>query len=384
MFLFRRFLIVCLVFSTWCLAFEAKSGCPKTCNCAKSDHCPHDVHLTSDLCGCGCKVCAQQLNKKCSKLRPCDQTKNLHCDFGAKPTASYGICRTQQTRRSCFLNGTVYKHGETFQPICSTYCSCHDGTIGCVPACPLQMPALVPMCHNHRLVKVPGKCCKEWQCENQESNRIEDSLPHEGKIMQKQEMAHTRSSKNSFNSSGKTDMASKASFNEIIPGLEQDLKTGCHIIQSKWSECSKTCGLGISYHTSTDNQDCQPRKDTRLCQIRPCGLHTFLGLKVKGKCTKTVREERKSNLFYNNCTSSRMYRPKYCGICTDGHTCKPSKSRTILLKFHCDTRVLLTVNMLWIEKCSCDSHRDKQKDEKNSLIHKAVWERNKKKARKQK
>ncbi|XP_043939169.1 CCN family member 1-like [Protopterus annectens] len=382
MFLFRRFVMVCLLYAALLLVCEAESGCPKTCSCAKPDQCPPGVHLISDLCGCGCKVCAQQLNKKCSNLHPCDQTKNLHCDFGARPTASYGICRAQETRRSCFLNGTVYQHGETFQPVCSTYCSCQDGTIGCAPACPLQMPVLGPLCRNPRLVKVPRKCCKEWQCENHESNRIEVTAPHEGKlVMQKQETAHSKSSKNNFDGFGKTNMASKASFNAIP--LEKDWKnTGCHVIRTEWSDCSMTCGLGISYRTTTDNQDCQPRKETRLCQIRPCGHRTYLGSKSKGKCTKIIREEKKSYMTYKNCTSIRMYWPKYCGICTDGRTCKPSKSRTILLKFHCDTEAELTMNMLWIENCSCENHGDKQKDEKISLVFDALWEKNEKNAMK--
>ena len=40
---------------------------------------------------------------------------------------------------------------------------------------------------------------------------------------------------------------------------------------TKWGACSVSCGTGLSQRYSNQNEDCEMRKELRVCQIRPCG-----------------------------------------------------------------------------------------------------------------
>ena len=46
--------------------------------------------------------------------------------------------------------------------------------------------------------------------------------------------------------------------------------SSCTIKQSRWSECSKTCDLGISSRVTNINPECIIKRETRLCFIKPC------------------------------------------------------------------------------------------------------------------
>lgn len=154
---------------------QVQGGCPIDCLCPREvpGGCAPGVPLVSDDCGCGCQVCAGQLNDDCNDLRPCDQ--HLMCDYGADPERSWGICRASQQGRSCFFNGSVYLHEEHFQIACHSSCVCRDGALGCVPLCPLTVPVIVQGCSDVQQVEVPGQCCKRWRCV--ESNQLEHWLP---------------------------------------------------------------------------------------------------------------------------------------------------------------------------------------------------------------
>lgn len=45
----------------------------------------------------------------------------------------------------------------------------------------------------------------------------------------------------------------------------------CVVQTTGWSPCSRSCGMGVSSRVTNDNRKCKPVKETRLCNIRPCG-----------------------------------------------------------------------------------------------------------------
>lgn len=83
--------------------------------------------------------------------------------------------------RPCELNGRVYQHGEDFQPSCQHQCSCMDGVVGCMPLCPHQVPLPGWPCSRPRLARLPGRCCEEWLCDDdnhiKEDSREADHAP---------------------------------------------------------------------------------------------------------------------------------------------------------------------------------------------------------------
>lgn len=76
----------------------------------------------------------------------------------------------------CEVNGVTYHEGQSFQPSCDSYCHCRGGGVICVPACPLDARLPTPDCPNPQHILLPGKCCKEWVCENLENTVIQDAI----------------------------------------------------------------------------------------------------------------------------------------------------------------------------------------------------------------
>lgn len=90
-----------------------------------------------------------------------------------------GACAVFLTAKEdlgCEVNGIIYHEGQSFQPSCDTYCHCRGGGVTCVPACPLNARLPAPDCPNPQHIRLPGKCCKEWVCENLENTVIQDAI----------------------------------------------------------------------------------------------------------------------------------------------------------------------------------------------------------------
>ena len=83
------------------------------------------------------------------------------------PFLSFSVLSAAQSEgRPCEYNSRIYQNGESFQPNCKHQCTCIDGAVGCIPLCPQELSLPNLGCPNPRLVKVTGRCCEEWVCDD--------------------------------------------------------------------------------------------------------------------------------------------------------------------------------------------------------------------------
>ncbi|XP_041068848.1 CCN family member 1-like [Carcharodon carcharias] len=319
--------------------------CPPDCRCPKSRPCPPGVSLVLDDCGC-CWVCARQFNKDCSTLRPCDHDHGLRCQFKANLNATTGICRASSPGRPCLMNGRVHQHGEIFKQTCRLQCTCKDGKVSCTPLCPSHLSLPPAFCKDAQLVKLPGTCCERWKCTSTYSK--DDMALKMGKW------------KEIVMAAGKVAKQRKAVHKPRVFERQSSSRPDCQVRSTMWSPCSQTCGMGISTRLSTNNTWCQPKQETRLCQIRSCHMLNDVHLKADSKCQKSVKELEPRHFIYQGCTSLRKYKPKYCGLCTDGRCCRPVETRTTKVRFRCLIRGTIVKDVMKIKRCECNQHCHQQ------------------------
>uniref|UniRef100_A0A096M3X6 Si:ch211-106h11.3 n=1 Tax=Poecilia formosa TaxID=48698 RepID=A0A096M3X6_POEFO len=345
----------CLCGLCMCCCFfpvHVTADCPVVCECpAVPPSCPPGISSVPDGCGC-CKVCAAQLNQDCHEGQPCDHHKGLECNYGNDVGRTHGICRAKADGRSCEYNGRIYQNGENFHAGCKHQCTCIDGAVGCMSLCPSHVPLASPSCPAPKLVKVPGQCCLSIDCHK-------PFLPLDAQT----------ASVRAFNASSVlynlllippfcVKMSAYPLFNCIhlssLPFFLVWSKTRgqCVVQTTSWSQCSRTCGMGVSSRVTNDNVRCNLVKETRLCNIRPCSSMS-IPVKKGRKCSRTHKAPEPHRLSYAGCRSTRLYRPNYCGVCRDGRCCSPRRTRTATVTFACPDGDLFSRSVMFIQSCKC-------------------------------
>ncbi|XP_037357459.1 CCN family member 4 isoform X2 [Talpa occidentalis] len=294
--------------------------CKWPCECPPSPpRCPLGVSLITDGCEC-CKMCAQQLGDNCTEAAICDPHRGLYCDYsGDRPRYAIGVC-AQVVGVGCLLDGVRYDNGQSFQPNCRYNCTCVDGAVGCTPRCLRQRPPRL-WCRHPRRVSVPGHCCEQWVCDD-DARRPRQTTP-----------LHTGA---------------------FAAAVAEPWHRNCVAHTSPWSPCSTSCGLGVSTRISNANARCWPAQESRLCNLRPCGLELHQHIKEGKKCLAVYQPAAPVNFTLAGCVSTRSYRPKYCGVCTDHRCCIPYKSKTIRVSFQCPDGPGFSRQVLWINACFCN------------------------------
>nr|XP_002127157.1 connective tissue growth factor isoform X1 [Ciona intestinalis] len=325
-------------------AFTTESPeCRRKCNnCPPTPTCAYGVSLIPGKCGC-CKQCARQLDETCNDDMKCDPHRNLYCSYSGVDEHE-GVC-VAKPGRACLSSGLTYLNGESFLIGCKVKCTCMDGVLACENTCPLTITARAPKnCRHPQLVKKPNQCCSEWICSG-------ETLSNNNTTNTRPSSSHSQIRRRHPNTFRPRVIAMAANRRTPI-SITVRAKDKCNVQTTEWSACSKTCGWGVSERVTNDNKACKLRKQSRLCQIRPCSSSFVDNIKRGKKCIRTVKAQRRVQYSFSGC-QSKVYTPKYCGACTDGRCCAPKHTVTKPIKFTCDGGFQFKKRMMVIKSCSC-------------------------------
>ncbi|KAJ4919271.1 hypothetical protein JOQ06_022231 [Pogonophryne albipinna] len=130
-------------------------------------------------------------------------------------------------------------------------------------------------------------------------------------------------------------------------------RDNCIVQTTEWSECSATCDMGVSSRITNDNQRCQLERQSRMCMVRPCNTQQGKEIKKGKKCIRTPKAQHGFRFKLSGCSSTRVYKQKFCGVCTDNRCCTPHTTITAEVEFECTEGETFTKKMMFIKTCSC-------------------------------
>uniref|UniRef100_A0A4W6FNX1 CTCK domain-containing protein n=1 Tax=Lates calcarifer TaxID=8187 RepID=A0A4W6FNX1_LATCA len=128
----------------------------------------------------------------------------------------------------------------------------------------------------------------------------------------------------------------------------------CQVQTTDWSHCSRSCGMGVSSRVTNKNPQCKLEREMRICTIRPCQSLTVPAKRGK-RCSPTQKAPKPVRLSFGECVSVRLYRPNYCGVCTDGQCCSPRRTRTVPVTFTCPDGERFQRSAMFIQSCKCSN-----------------------------
>uniref|UniRef100_A0A4W3KA48 Cellular communication network factor 2b n=1 Tax=Callorhinchus milii TaxID=7868 RepID=A0A4W3KA48_CALMI len=124
--------------------------------------------------------------------------------------------------------------------------------------------------------------------------------------------------------------------------------------------------MGISTRVTSDNQECRLEKQTRLCVVRPCDVQQEQSIKVPE--LDLLTQPLKAWTF----ALDESYRPRFCGVCTDGRCCTPHSTVTLVVEFKCPEGDRIKRKMMFIKSCSCHSDCPSDNDIFQSTFHRKM------------
>lgn len=90
-----------------------------------------------------------------------------------------------------------------------------------------------------------------------------------------------------------------------------------------------------------------------MCLPKSISL-TFIPHLQKGKkCIRTPRVSKPMKFEISGCTTTKSYRPKFCGVCLDGRCCTPHRTTTLPMEFKCPDGQVMKKHMMFIKSCAC-------------------------------
>ncbi|XP_049508904.1 cellular communication network factor 6 isoform X2 [Panthera uncia] len=275
---------------------QRKQFCHWPCQCPRQKpSCPPGVSLLRDGCGC-CKVCARQAGDTCNEADLCDPHKGLYCDYSADgPRYETGVC-AYLIAVGCEFNRVHYHNGQVFQPNPLFSCLCVSGAIGCTPLF-IPKPA-------------------DGHCSGAKGRKKSDQSNCGLGPFQQQ-----------LSTSYKTMPAYR--------NLPLIWKRKCLVQATKWTPCSRTCGMGISDRVTNENSNCEMRKEKRLCYIQPCDSNISKRIKITNLEGETTISKMLCAYSIVNLPKDydKIFTPELFGITRAGPTSRTRQDDCLKSKF---------------------------------------------------
>lgn len=100
--------------------------------------------------------------------------------------------------------------------------------------------------------------------------------------------------------------------------------------------------------------------------------HLSIPLQKGKKCIRTPRVSKPMKFEISGCTTTKSYRPKFCGVCLDGRCCTPHRTTTLPMEFKCPDGQVMKKHMMFIKSCACHYNCPGENDIFESMYYKKM------------